>query len=144
MHVTCVHCQSVNRIPDARAGEDPSCGTCGQPLLPGVPQDVGDAAFDKLITRTDVPIVVDFWAPWCGPCRMMAPQFQQAAAALKGRALFVKVNSDDNPHAALRYRVRSIPTLLLLHAGEEVDRKVGALSWQDLVRWVQARAGVPG
>jgi thioredoxin 2 len=126
-HIGCAHCGSVNRVPAARLGDDPVCGRCGQPLLPGVPLELDDAHFEAFVGRTELPVVVDFWAPWCGPCRMMAPAFAQAAAQLKGRAVFVKVNSDDNPRSAGRFGIRSIPTLVRLQGGREVARQSGAL-----------------
>jgi thioredoxin 2 len=95
-----------------------------------------DANFDAMVGKTELPIVVDFWAPWCGPCRMMAPQFERAAQQLKGRALLAKVNSDDNPRTAARYAIRSIPTLVMFERGNEVKRLSGALQAPQIVGWV--------
>jgi thioredoxin 2 len=125
-HVACPHCATTNRIASARLGDDPVCGRCGQPLLDGQPIELSDANFDQVVEHSDLPVVVDFWAPWCGPCRQMAPQFEQAAGTLKGRALLVKVNSDDNPRTAARFGIRSIPTLVKLRRGVEVARVAGA------------------
>lgn len=127
LHVVCAHCQAANRVPAERLGEDPVCGRCGEPLLDGRPIELDDANFEAVTSRTELPVLVDFWAPWCGPCRMMAPQFEQAARELKGRALLVKVNSDDNPRMAQRFAIRSIPTLVRLEGGREAARRSGAL-----------------
>jgi thioredoxin 2 len=125
-HIACAHCAATNRIPTERLGDDPVCGRCGKALLDGQPVELGDADFDKIVAASDLPVVVDFWAPWCGPCRQMAPQFEQAARTLKGKALFVKLNSDDNPRISARFGVRSIPTLVKLQRGNEVARVAGA------------------
>ncbi|WP_119153283.1 thioredoxin TrxC [Caldimonas tepidiphila] len=135
MLIACPHCQTLNRVPDERLAEDPNCGHCKAALLPGAPVELGDADFAAVAGRTELPVLVDFWAPWCGPCRAMAPQFETAARELKGRVLFAKVNSDDNPKTSVRFRIRSIPTLLLLHRGEEVRRVSGAMPARELVRW---------
>jgi thioredoxin 2 len=137
MLIACPHCQAVNRVPDERLQDDPNCGRCKQPMLSGEPVELTDATFAAVVGKTGLPVVVDFWAPWCGPCRAMAPQFEQAARELKGRALFVKLNSDDNPKTSVRYRIRSIPTVLLFRGGEEYSRLSGAMPARDLVRWVQ-------
>lgn len=135
MHVVCPHCSSINRVPPERLQQDPSCGSCHRELFTGAPQQAGDADLERILTRNELPVIVDFWAPWCGPCRMMAPQFEQAAAALKGRALLVKVNSDDNPQASVRNRIRSIPTLVMFQGGQEVKRQSGVMPARELVRW---------
>ena len=127
LHVVCPHCRATNRVPSARLTDDPVCGRCAKPLLDGRPVELGDADFDAVTQKTDLPIVIDFWAPWCGPCRSMAPQFEQAARQLKGRALLAKVNSDDNPKVAQRFAIRSIPTLVRLERGREIGRRSGAL-----------------
>ena len=136
-HVACPHCGATNRVPTARLGEDPVCGRCGQALLDGRPVELSDADFDKVVAASDLPVVVDFWAPWCGPCRQMAPQFEQAARALKGKALLVKVNSDDNPRSAARFGIRSIPTLVRLEHGREVARVAGARPAGQIVQFAQ-------
>ena len=136
-HVACPHCGATNRIPAARLGDDPVCGRCGQPLLDGQPVELSDASFDQVVGRSDLPVVVDFWAPWCGPCRQMAPQFAQAARTLKGKALLVKVNSDDNPRTSARFGIRSIPTLVKLHHGTEVSRVAGARPAGQIVQFAQ-------
>jgi thioredoxin 2 len=127
LHLPCPHCGATNRLPAARIDETPDCGKCGQPLLAGQPLDLNDDNFDAVVAATKLPVVVDFWAAWCGPCRMMAPAFKQAAAQLQGRALLVKVNSDDSPGLSQRYGIRSIPTLLRLQAGRETARQSGAV-----------------
>jgi thioredoxin 2 len=125
-HLRCAACGATNRIPRARLADDPVCGRCGEALLSGEPVELTDRNFEQVVAGSELPVVVDFWAPWCGPCRQMAPQFAQAAGTLKGRALLVKVNSDDNPQTASRFGIRSIPTLVKLDRGREVSRVAGA------------------
>lgn len=134
-HVACAHCGATNRVPDARLSEDPVCGRCGQPLLDGSPLTLTDANFEALTRATGLPVVVDVWAPWCGPCRSMAPQFEQAARQLKGRVLLAKLDSDANPRTAARFNIRSIPTLLKLEGGREIERLSGALPAAQIVAW---------
>ena len=127
LHLACPHCSATNRVPAARIDDTPVCGKCAQPLLQGQTLDLDDSNFDAVIMATKLPVLVDFWAAWCGPCRMMAPAFKQAAAQLQGRALLVKVNSDESPGLSQRYAIRSIPTLLRMQAGRETARQSGAL-----------------
>lgn len=132
-HVVCPHCGAKNRIPAARLADEPVCGRCQHALLDGHPVELDDARFESVVAGTELPVVVDFWAPWCGPCRTMAPQFEQAAEALRGRALLVKINSDDNPRVAARFGIRSIPTLVRLEGGREVSRRAGAMPASQIV-----------
>jgi|SRR5689334_20614897 len=133
LHVVCAHCLATNRVPSARLGNDPVCGRCGKELLNGQPIELTDANFELVTRGTKLPVLVDFWAPWCGPCLAMAPQFERAAQQLKGRVLFAKVNSDDNPVTSRRFAIRSIPTLVRLDAGREVARQAGALQAGQIV-----------
>jgi thioredoxin 2 len=127
LHASCPHCGATNRVPAARIDERPSCGRCGQPLLDGQVLALSDADFDAVAMATDRPMVVDFWAAWCGPCQMMAPAFKQAAQQLGQGALLVKVDTDANPQLAQRFAIRSIPTLVKIVQGREVARRSGAL-----------------
>ena len=138
LHVKCPHCAATNRLPALRLSDSPVCGRCGQPLLEGQPIELGDANFDAVVAASRLPVLVDFWAPWCAPCRMMAPAFEQAGRTLKGQALLVKVNSDDNPLLAGRFAVRSIPTLVRLDGGQETRRQTGVVGAPAIV----ALAGV--
>ena len=133
MHVVCPACTRTNRVPFDKLSDDPDCGVCGRPLLDGSPITLDDRNFDTVVAKTELPVVVDFWAPWCGPCRTMAPQFDQAARTLKGRAVMAKVNSDDSPTVSQRFAIRSIPTLVRLNAGREVQRRTGATQAAQIV-----------
>ena len=136
VHVACPKCLAQNRVDAARVREGPKCGRCETPLLDDSVVELDDASFDAFVSRTSVPVVVDFWAPWCGPCRQMAPEFAQAARRLAGRARLAKVNTDLAQALAGRFGIRSIPTLLLLKEGREAGRTTGARSAPDLERWV--------
>lgn len=137
MLLTCPHCQTKNHVPEAAARLDPSCSQCTKSLLSGEVVELSEANFDAVVSGIELPVLVDFWAPWSGPSRMMAPQLSQAAKQLKGRALMVKVNSDANPRLAQRFGIRSIPTLTQLRAGHEVQRISGALQAPQILDWIQ-------
>ena len=133
VHVACPKCLAQNRVDAARVGDGPKCGRCDTPLLDASVPELDEASFDAFVARTSVPVLVDFWAPWCGPCRQMAPQFAAAARQLKGRALLAKVNSDDSPETSARFAIRSIPTLVRLQGGLEQRRQSGALPAAQIV-----------
>ncbi len=136
MHLVCPACGTINRIPEDRLDQEPICGQCKAALMAPQPVVLDDASFDKFISRTEPPVLVDFWAEWCGPCKVMAPQFEAAAAQMP-RVRFAKLETDTNPQASTRNRIRSIPTLVLYRSGQEVARRMGAMGAHDLMRWLQ-------
>jgi len=140
LHIVCPHCEAVNRIPAARSDEGPKCGQCHRPLFTGHALELTAASFNKHIGRSDIPVVVDFWAPWCGPCQMMAPQYAEAAAELEPRVRVAKVDTEAQPSLAAEFGIRSIPTMALFKEGREIARQSGAMGKSDIVRWVRAHA----
>ena len=140
-HIVCPDCSAVNRIPPARIAENPKCGKCGKPLFIAHPVELTAGNFNKNISRNDIPVVVDFWAPWCGPCKMMAPAFQKAAAELEPKVRLAKLNTDAEQAIAAQFHIQSIPTLALFKKGREVARQPGAMGTADIVRWVNANTG---
>ena len=142
MHVVCPACGGVNRVPGERLGQHPACGRCKQPLFQGRASAVDGAGFMRQLQRSDVPLLVDFWAPWCGPCRMMAPAFEQAAAQLEPSFRLLKLNTEEEQAVAAQFGIRSIPTMILSAGGREVQRMSGALDASGIVGWArQAAAG---
>ena len=137
MHVVCPKCEAVNRVPRDRLGAGAKCGKCHAPLFSGAPLALDERGFMRQASRSDVPLVVDFWAPWCGPCRMMAPAFEEAARVLEPQARLVKINTEEAQGLSNRLGIRSIPTLAVFRGGQEVARTAGAMDAGRLVAWVQ-------
>ncbi len=137
--VVCPHCQGINRVPEDRLHDHPKCGTCHKPLFEGKPVELTAANFRRHMEHSDIPLLVDFWAPWCGPCKIMAPVFAAAAAQFDMRVRFGKVDTDVERGLASEFGIRGIPTLVLFKSGHEADRVSGALDPRSLQSWVQQR-----
>jgi thioredoxin 2 len=136
-HIVCPACGAVNRIPNNRLGDNPKCGKCHQPLFQAHPVELTAATIQQHIGRNDIPVLIDFWAPWCGPCKMMAPAFEAAAAQLEPRVRLAKVNTEVEQAIGAQFGIRSIPTLALFQGGREIARQPGAMaSPEQIAAWV--------
>ena len=140
LHIVCPHCDAVNRLARERLADQPVCGKCSKALFTGQPLEVNSERFNKHISRNDIPVLVDFWAEWCGPCKMMAPAYHQAAQRLEPTMRLLKVDTEQAQDLGARYNIRSIPTLALFRGGREVARQPGAMDARGIVAWAKSNA----
>ncbi len=143
LQVVCPHCHTIIRVPADRLADQPKCAKCHQRLFTGHPVELTTAVFDRHIKHSDIPVVVDFWAPWCGPCLMMAPAYEKAAGVLEPYYRLAKLNTEAEPALAARFHIRSIPAMAVFRGGQEVARQAGAVSAEQIVKWVRANTGPP-
>lgn len=139
--VVCVACGTINRLPADKDAETAKCGSCGQQLFAGHPVDVDAQMLERQVAKGTVPVVVDVWAPWCGPCRYMAPEYEKASQAIEPKARFLKLNSDNEQQFSARMGIRGIPTMILFKDGREADRVSGAMTAPQIDRWLRERIG---
>lgn len=139
VHIVCPHCNAVNRIPTTRLGDHPNCGKCKKPLFTGHPVELTDQNFARFIAKSDLPVVVDFWAEWCGPCKMMAPAFAEASKQLAPNVILAKLNTEVAQQTAAQFGIRSIPSIILFKNGKEASRQAGALNVQQIIQWVSSQ-----
>ena len=137
LHIVCPACSATNRIPSDKLGAAPKCGRCHKPLFARQPLELTAANFQSHINRNDIPVVIDFWAPWCGPCKMMAPAFKEAAAQLEPGVRLAKVDTEAQQNLGAQFGIRSIPTMIMFRNGREVARQSGAMGTADIIRWVR-------
>ncbi len=138
VHIVCPLCSGINRVPNDKLAHGPKCGKCREALFGHSPQDLTAAIFKKVTTRNDIPVVVDFWAPWCGPCKAMAPAYEQAAKELEPRIRFAKLNTEQEPSIGSGLAIRGIPTLIVFAGGQEIARQSGAMPQGEIIRWVES------
>ena len=143
-HIVCPHCDAVNRVAAGKPAAEAKCGVCHKPLFSGHPSPMATSRFDKHLTRNDVPVVVDFWAEWCGPCKMMAPVFERVAGEIEPAMRFLKVDTEAEPQLAARYGIRSIPTLMVFRQGQPVAQRAGAMDPATLRTWLQQQIATAG
>jgi thioredoxin 2 len=141
VHLVCANCGAVNRVPANRLSENPSCGKCRNKVMTGKPVELNAGTFDRFIQRNDIPVVVDFWADWCGPCKVMAPAFAETAGRMQGQVRFAKLDTEAAQSIAAKYGIRSIPTVILFQSGKEKARQAGAMGAADIERWVRSSCG---
>jgi thioredoxin 2 len=137
--VVCPYCGAVNRIPSQRLSDNPKCGKCSKNIFASKPVELTAADFHKQIANSEIPVLVDFWAPWCGPCKMMAPAFEKAAAALEPKVRLAKLNTENEQQIGAQFDIRSIPTLVLFNNGKEIARKSGAMMGGQIEQWVESQ-----
>jgi thioredoxin 2 len=140
-HVVCSSCLTTNRVPEHKLAAGGTCGKCGRPLFNKRPLELTSANFNKIIANNELPVMVDFWAPWCGPCKMMAPVFEQAAQQLEPNMLLAKLNTENEQALAARYNIRSIPTIAIFKGGRVVAQQAGAMDLRSLTHWAQSQLG---